>query len=86
MDLDPLRIVVRVVFTYVLLLVLIRLSGKHSVKQSSPFDFTLTMILGDMVDDAIWGEVHLSLFAVAAGVLVMIHAGLDIWRANRGVA
>lgn len=80
MDLDPVRIAVRVVVAYVLLLVLLRLSGKHSVKQSNPLDFTLVMILGDMVDDAVWAEVHVSLFVAGAVSLVAIHTGLDFWR------
>jgi uncharacterized membrane protein YcaP (DUF421 family) len=83
MDLDPLRILVRVVFAYAFLLMLIRISGKHMVRQSSSLDFTLTIILGDMIDDAVWAEVHLSVFVVAALVLAGIHAALTVWRARQ---
>lgn len=83
MDLDPLSIAVRIVFTYGFLLALIRFSGKHTVRQSSAFDFTLTLVLGDMIDDAVWREVHISLFIVGALVLVGIHAALTIRRVGR---
>jgi uncharacterized membrane protein YcaP (DUF421 family) len=82
---DPLRIVVRVVFAYVLLLVLVRLGGKRLVKQASPFDFTLALIIGDMVDDLLWGEVDGSIFVTAVGVLFLIHAAVDFLRYRAGI-
>jgi uncharacterized membrane protein YcaP (DUF421 family) len=75
---DPFRIVVRVVFTYIVLMAMVRASGKRTVRHASPFDFTLTLILGDMVDDLLWGEVDASVFAVAAGALVMVHLGIEL--------
>jgi len=75
---DPLRILVRVVFGYVVLLVLVRLSGKRAVKQSNPFDFTLALILGDMVDDLVWAEVPAAAFVVAASVLMTVHLAMDM--------
>lgn len=86
MDLDPLRILVRVVFAYAFLLTLLRISGKHTVRQSSSLDFTLTIILGDMIDDAVWGEVQISLFIVGAVMLVGIHSALTVVRLRRGAA
>jgi uncharacterized membrane protein YcaP (DUF421 family) len=70
---DPLRIAARVVFAYVVLMVMVRVSGKRTVRHASPFDFTLTLILGDMVDDLLWAEVDASVFVVAAGMLVIMH-------------
>jgi uncharacterized membrane protein YcaP (DUF421 family) len=75
---DPLRIAARVVFAYVVLMVLVRVSGKRLVRHASPFDFTLSLILGDMVDDLMWAEVDASVFVVAAGVLVMIHMCVEL--------
>ena len=75
---DPLRIAVRIVFAYVLLLIMVRLSGKRTVRHASPFDFTLTLILGDMVDDVVWAEVDVSIFVVAAGALVTIHILVEL--------
>ena len=75
---DPLRIVARVVFSYVVLMIMVRVSGKRLIRQASPYDFTLTLILGDMVDDLLWAEVDASVFVVAAGMLVMIHVCVEL--------
>jgi uncharacterized membrane protein YcaP (DUF421 family) len=77
---DPLRIAVRAVFAYLMLLALVRASGKGTVKQGNPFDFTVAVILGDMVDDALWAEVALSQFVIACGTLVVVHVFMDIVR------
>jgi uncharacterized membrane protein YcaP (DUF421 family) len=81
---DPLRIVIRVVFAYLTLLALVRGSGKRTVKQGSPFDFAVALILGDMFDDAVWAEVPLSQFAVGCGMLVVTHLILDLARYRFG--
>ena len=81
---DPFRIAVRVVFAYVLLLIMVRVSGKRTVRHASPFDFTLTLILGDMVDDVLWAEVDASVFVVAAGVLVMVHICVEMAQMRAG--
>lgn len=75
---DPLRIAARVVFAYAVLMVMVRISGKRMVRHASPFDFTLSLILGDMVDDLLWAEVDASVFVVAAGMLVMIHICVEL--------
>jgi uncharacterized membrane protein YcaP (DUF421 family) len=77
---DPLRIAVRAIFAYVMLLALVRLTGKRTVKQGSPFDFTVALILGDMVDDAVWAEAAMSQFVVAASALVGLHVAMDTMR------
>lgn len=81
---DPLRIALRVVIAYLVLLVLVRVSGKRTVKQGSPFDFAVALILGDMFDDAIWAEVAASQFIVACGVLVSAHLLTDFVRFRSG--
>jgi len=82
---DPLRVLVRLLFAYIMLLALVRVGGKRLVRHASPFDFTLALILGDMVDDLLWGEVDGSVFAVAAGALFLIHTAFDLVR-FRGVS
>jgi uncharacterized membrane protein YcaP (DUF421 family) len=77
---DPLRIAVRAVFVFVVMLALVRASGKRTVKQGSPFDFTVALILGDMFDDAIWAEVPLSQFVAACVALVGMHVLMDMAR------
>ena len=73
---DPLRIAVRVVVAYVVLLALARVSGLRTVKHASPFDFTIALVVGDMVDDLMWAEVAAAQFVVSAGVLFTIHTVL----------
>lgn len=81
---DPLRIVIRVVFAYVVLLAFIRLSGKRGVKQANVFDFTVAIVLGDLVDDMLWAEVPASQFVVATGMLMIVHVALDLVRFRTG--
>jgi len=78
MDLS--HIVARVVFAYVVLLIMVRVSGKRTVRHASPFDFTLSLVLGDMVDDLLWAEVDASVFVVAVGVLVTVHLAVALLR------
>ena len=77
---DLLHIAVRGVFGYLFLLVLVRISGKRTVKQGSPFDFTVALIVGDLIDDLLWADVNASTFVVAAGVLVLTHAAFMLIR------
>jgi uncharacterized membrane protein YcaP (DUF421 family) len=77
-----LAIAVRASIAYAFLLVLMRASGKHSVKHVSPFDFVMALILGDLVDDLLWAEVGLAQFAVAAGVLVMVETVVGAGQAR----
>jgi uncharacterized membrane protein YcaP (DUF421 family) len=81
---DPLRIAVRSIFAFVFLLLVVRVSGKRTVKQGSPFEFTLALILGDMFDDAVWAEVAMSQFVVACGVLMGSHIMVDYLRCRSG--
>jgi uncharacterized membrane protein YcaP (DUF421 family) len=82
---DPLRIAVRAVLAYVFLLVLVRVSGKGTVVQGSAFDFTVALIVGDMVDDLLWAEVNAAEFVVGAGTPFLIHAVLDGMRYRLGL-
>jgi uncharacterized membrane protein YcaP (DUF421 family) len=67
------NILLRVVFAYIFILILLRLSGKREVAQATGFDFVLVLILGELFDDLFWAEVPASQFAVAAGTLVLLH-------------
>ena len=83
---DPLRIVVRVVFAYVLLLILLRLAGKRTIHHASAFDFVLALVIGDLVDNAIWAEVPLPEFAVAATTLLLAQIVVTKISSPRGRA
>lgn len=68
---DPWRIAVRAVFTYLFALALVRISGKRVVAQATPFDFTIALVLGDLFDDFLWAEVAASQFIVATGSIFL---------------
>jgi uncharacterized membrane protein YcaP (DUF421 family) len=66
------HITVRSLAAYAILLVLLRLAGKRTLAQGTPFDFVLALVLGDMVDDLLWAEVSLAKFAVAVSTLALM--------------
>jgi hypothetical protein len=78
---DPLRIAIRALAAYLFLLALLRVSGKQTVRQSRAFDFLLALIVGDLIDDALWSEVPLSQFVVAAGTLSLIKLTTTLYKA-----
>ena len=63
---DPFRMVVRCLMVYVVLLLLLRLAGKRTIRQGTAFDLVLSLILGDLVDDAILAEVPIAEYVVAS--------------------
>ena len=77
---DPLRIAARALLGYLFLLVLVRVSGKRTVRQGSMLDFTVALIVGDMVDDLLWAEVNAALFVVGAGMLFLVHTTIEAMR------
>ena len=70
---DPLRLVVRTVFAFVFILVLLRVSGERTVRQGDTASFVVALIIGDMFDDLIWAEVAASQFVVGVGTLLFVH-------------
>ena len=76
---DPLRTAIRCIVAYLFLVVLLRLAGKRSIRSGSPFDFVLALTLGDLIDDAVWSEVPVAQFIVAATTLVVTKF-LMTWR------
>ena len=68
-----LPLLLRVSVTYLFLLVLLRLSGKRSIKATTPFDVIVALVIGDLPDDMIWGEVPWAQGAVAIVTLVVLH-------------
>src|SRR5687768_2674557 len=66
-------IVVRVTFTYLFLLIILRLGGKRTIREGTPFDLVVAIILGDFPDDVIWGEVSVAQGIVAIGSIMTLH-------------
>jgi uncharacterized membrane protein YcaP (DUF421 family) len=73
---SPLRIATRVVVAYVVLLVLLRISGKRLLAEATGMQFVLAIMIGDLVDDGIVGEVPLVQFAVAAATLTLLQMAI----------
>jgi len=65
------RIAVRAVVAYFYLFAVTRASGKSTISQATPFDFIVSLIIGDVIDDALWAEVSIAKFGAAAGSIVL---------------
>ena len=72
------QIAVRALVAYLYLLVMARMSGKRVVAEATTFDFIVALIVGDMVDDALWAEVSIAKFAVGAGSIFVVDAIMKI--------
>ena len=57
----------RGVFVYVLMLAVIRILGKRTVGNFSAFDFLVALMLGEVVDEIIYGDV-----SIAQGVVAIL--------------
>jgi uncharacterized membrane protein YcaP (DUF421 family) len=69
-------IAVRAVLAYAYLLLMTRVSGKRTIGQATPIDLVVALIIGDLIDDALWGEVSVSQFIVAAGTVFLAQVTL----------
>lgn len=58
---------------YVFLLVLLRLLGKRTVGHATAFDFMVALILGELVDEPIYGDVGMAQGLVALAVIGAWH-------------
>lgn len=66
-------IALRALFAFLFLLLIVRISGKRTVGQATPIDLLAALILGDLIDDAVWGDVSAAQFVAAAGTLMLVH-------------
>lgn len=90
---SPLHILVRTLVAYVFLLAMLRVSGKRLVAEATGMQLVLAILIGDLVDDAMFGSVPFAQFVVAAGALAMAQVltgvaafhDLRIWRFVEGV-
>ncbi len=69
-----LGIALRVVIVYVYLLVTVRLSGKRTIAEGTPFDLVVAFIVSDFPDDIIWGWVPVAQGITAITTVVLLHA------------
>lgn len=77
------RIAVRALVAYVYLLVCSRASGKRTVGQATPFDLVVSIVIGDLIDDAIWAEVSMPKFGAAVSSIflcdLLVKLGAHRW-------
>jgi uncharacterized membrane protein YcaP (DUF421 family) len=70
-------IAARAAFAYLTLLLLVRASGKQSIRHATTFEFVIAVIVGDMVDDAILAESSVAAFIVAVVTLFVTHWAIE---------
>ena len=79
--------VLRAVVVYIVLLALIRVSGKRSMGQFTPFDMLLVVLLGNAVQNALLGEDHSLLGGLLlAEVLVALNWTIGLVSSRSRVA
>lgn len=69
-----LHVLLRGVIVYVYLLIVMRLAGKRTIARGTPFDFIVALIISDLPDDFIWGEVPVAQGLVAISTLMLVHS------------
>ncbi|ANB72248.1 hypothetical protein AYM40_07645 [Paraburkholderia phytofirmans OLGA172] len=84
-DLSSLQIAMRAAATFFAALVFIRISGRRSFGQRSPFDYVVAILLGATLSRAIVGASPAVPTLVASLVIVLIHRALA-WACIRSRA
>jgi uncharacterized membrane protein YcaP (DUF421 family) len=79
------RLVIRVLFAYLVALVFVRIAGHREIKHVDVHSFIVALIMGDLFDDLFWLEVSAAQFLVALGSLFVLHmaASLQWFHAGR---
>jgi uncharacterized membrane protein YcaP (DUF421 family) len=73
-DLNELALTaLRATFVYFYLLIIVRILGKREIGASSAFDLLVALMLGDVVDEVIYGDVSIAQGAVAMAVIGAWH-------------
>ncbi|HVE05803.1 MAG TPA: YetF domain-containing protein [Paraburkholderia sp.] len=75
-DLDPLQMTLRAVVVFVVALVLIRISGRRSFGNRSPFDYVIAILLGATLSRAIVGASPFAATVAASFAMVVMHRAL----------
>ncbi len=71
---DIWRIGIRALVCYVYLLAMTRASGKRMISEATPFDFVVALIIGDLIDDALWADVSMASFGAATASIFVCDA------------
>jgi uncharacterized membrane protein YcaP (DUF421 family) len=67
--------IIRALFIYVFLLIVVRLSGKRTMSEMTPFDFVLLLIIGEATQQALLSDDY-SLINAAIVILTLISADI----------
>ena len=76
MEIDVTELVytaLRASFVYFFLLFIVRLLGKREIGNTSAFDLIVALILGEVVDEIIYGDVTILQGVIAIGVVAIWH-------------
>lgn len=73
------RILIRVVVSYLFLLILLRLSAKRTIAESTSFDFVLAVVIGELFDGYCWKEVPAGQFMAAVGTIFLLDGIIKLW-------
>jgi uncharacterized membrane protein YcaP (DUF421 family) len=65
----------RAIAVYAVMLTVIRLSGKRTIGTFSAFDFLVALMLGEVVDEIIYGSVSMAQGFIAVTVIALLHYG-----------
>jgi uncharacterized membrane protein YcaP (DUF421 family) len=78
------NLVLRAAIVYVFLWAVIRMAGRRTLADSSPFDLVLLLIIGEAVNNALIPKDDHSLTSAIVVVLtlVSIEVGMSLWRAR----
>lgn len=75
---SPFHILVRTLVAYLFLLAMLRVSGKRVVAEATGMQLVLAILIGDLIDDALFGSVPFAQFVVAAASLAMVQVLVGI--------
>lgn len=75
--------IARAAIIYIVLLVLVRLSGKRTVGQFTPFDLLVVMLLGESVSNALNGSDESVSYGLLGAATLILLAGLTGFVASR---
>jgi uncharacterized membrane protein YcaP (DUF421 family) len=74
MDINELLLTaLRASFVYFYLLIIVRILGKREIGATSAFDLLVALMLGDVVDEVIYGDVTIMQGVVAIGIIGIWH-------------
>ena len=79
---DLLMTALRASVIYLVLLFVVRLLGKRSVGKSSAFDLVVALMLGEVVDEPIFGDVSMAKGLIAIGIIALWHFANE-WASYR---